>query len=661
MEKGCSMKRIFVLLIALFSMLQLQAQWNTKRLLEIGKNAIYFDDYVSAIENFNNIIRLKPYLAEPYFFRGLAKLGLDDYEGATKDFTAAIESSPNYFHAYMYRGIAYHNMMKYQEALNDYNQAIQLDPSDAYVYANRGITYAEMGDNKLAEEDFSKSLFIDNKQLSAYLNRAMIREKMKNPEGAMADCNAAIKLNMFSDDAYGLRGYLWFQQKEYHNAIDDYNHALKANPKNMRVLMSRAMTWYAMKDYEKTQADYDKAIEIDSNYLFAYYNRALLRAELGDNNRAIADLDRVADLNPENILVYFNRAMLKREINDKIGAYNDLSESIRLYPDFAKAYILRAVVNEELDDSKAAELDRYKANEIMTRYKRMKEGDKDALVDTTANFMRLVDINANIDGLRDIINGRIQDRRVIIELQNAFYFQFISLDSLRSGKYSNYNKYVMNFNQQNNYKPAIALTKQMIHYDHLFVQNEIARLTAIINSSTQNKQTAYLLRGAFYFNQGEYMLAIADFETLLQNEPDNVMALMNLAAAKMAMYAFIEQVDKKEPIVIGEKKTEREKTDYDDVRTIYRKILTLDPDFAYARYNLANSYAKGGDMDQAIAEYTLLINQGGDLAEAYFNRGLLYIYQGDTQRANYDLSKAGELGITDAYNIIKRYCKKKEY
>ena len=69
-----------------------------------------FDDYVSAIENFNNIIRIKPFLSEPYFFRGLAKLNLDDFEGAIRDYTQAIELNPNYFHAYMYRGIAYHNM-----------------------------------------------------------------------------------------------------------------------------------------------------------------------------------------------------------------------------------------------------------------------------------------------------------------------------------------------------------------------------------------------------------------------------------------------------------------------------------------------------------------------------------------------------------------------
>ena len=71
------------------------AQWNTASMLREGKSAIYFDDYVSAIENFNHIIRVKPYLSEPYFFRGLAKLNLDDFEGAVKDYSKAIDQ-PSY-------------------------------------------------------------------------------------------------------------------------------------------------------------------------------------------------------------------------------------------------------------------------------------------------------------------------------------------------------------------------------------------------------------------------------------------------------------------------------------------------------------------------------------------------------------------------------------
>ena len=42
-------------------------------------------------------------------------------------------------------------------------------------------------------------------------------------------------------------------------------------------------------------------------------------------------------------------------------------------------------------------------------------------------------------------------------------------------------------------------------------------------------------------------------------------------------------------------------------------------------------------------------------ADAYFNRGLTHIFLGNNKQGITDLSKAGELGIVSAYNIIKRF------
>lgn len=652
------MKQIIVCLFWLLFSGASFAQWNTANMLQIGKQAIFFDDYVSAIDNFNNIIRLKPYLSEPYFFRGLAKLNLDDYDGAIQDYSKALELNPNYFHAYMYRGIAYHNLKMYEKALQDYEQAVALDPGEAYVYANRGITEAEMGDFKAAEKDYSKALILDNKLQAAYLNRAIMREKLDDIDGAFADCNAAVKLNMFSDDAYGLRGYLWYKKKDYFNAIEDYNRALKANPTNKRILMSRAMVWYEMKKYPETLADYTEVIRIDSNYIYAYYNRAMLRAEVGETNAAIRDLDHVVEMNPDNILIYFNRGLLKMEIKDLHGAYNDFTESIRLYPDFAKAYMVRSAVNSELQDYAAADKDRYKAMEIVDRYKKMKDGDQNALVDTTSNFKKLIDINAREDQMRDVINGRVQDKKVIIEMQDVFCVQYMSLDSLRSGKVQYYNKHIMKYNQEHNYNPAITIANKPQTYPDDFVEPYIKTLTERIAGN--GDIDSYLLRGALYMNRKEFSKAIEDFSAIVEKDPRNLLALFNLANARMQMYDYIESVEDKTSQIVGDEKKEHRKVDYSLALAGYNKCLEIDPSFVFALFNIANVYTKNGEIDRAIDIYNQVIRLDKDIAEAYFNRGLLYIYIGKKAQANADLSKAGELGITGAYNIIKRYCTENE-
>ena len=46
------------------------AQINTDRVMMIARNALYFEDYVLSIQYFNQVINAKPYLYEPYIFRG---------------------------------------------------------------------------------------------------------------------------------------------------------------------------------------------------------------------------------------------------------------------------------------------------------------------------------------------------------------------------------------------------------------------------------------------------------------------------------------------------------------------------------------------------------------------------------------------------------------
>ena len=112
--------------------------------------------------------------------------------------------------------------------------------------------------------------------------------------------------------------------------------------------------------------------------------------------------------------------------------------------------------------------------------------------------------------------------------------------------------------------------------------------------------------------------------------------------------------------VVGEEKKVERNVDYSLVLEGNNKCLEIDPEFVFAMFNIANVYAKSGEIQKAIDMYTKVLEVDKDIAEAYFNRGLLYIYQGNRSAANVDLSKAGELGLTDSYSIIKRYCSVEE-
>jgi tetratricopeptide (TPR) repeat protein len=95
--------------------------------------------------------------------------------------------------------------------------------------------------------------------------------------------------------------------------------------------------------------------------------------------------------------------------------------------------------------------------------------------------------------------------------------------------------------------------------------------------------------------------------------------------------------------------------DYDIMLRDYDQVLRLQPDFVFALYNKANILCAQRDWKSAINYYTQAIRLDGEFAEAYFNRGLTYIYTGENEQGLADLSKAGELGIYQAYNLISRF------
>ena len=99
-------RRTILLCLLLGCTLLSKAQVNTDHMMRVGRNALYFSDYVLSIQYFNQVVNAKPYLYEPYFFRGLAKYYLDDFTGAEADCSAAIQRNPFVVDCYQLRGLA---------------------------------------------------------------------------------------------------------------------------------------------------------------------------------------------------------------------------------------------------------------------------------------------------------------------------------------------------------------------------------------------------------------------------------------------------------------------------------------------------------------------------------------------------------------------------
>ena len=84
------------------------------------------------------------------------------------------------------------------------------------------------------------------------------------------------------------------------------------------------------------------------------------------------------------------------------------------------------------------------------------------------------------------------------------------------------------------------------------------------------------------------------------------------------------------------------------------KVIELSPTFVYAYYNRAFISARLNNFDAALQDLNKAIELYPNFAEAYFNRGLVLLRIGKTKQGIQDLSKAGELGLVQAYSVLKR-------
>jgi tetratricopeptide (TPR) repeat protein len=89
----------------------------------------------------------------------------------------------------------------------------------------------------------------------------------------------------------------------------------------------------------------------------------------------------------------------------------------------------------------------------------------------------------------------------------------------------------------------------------------------------------------------------------------------------------------------------------------FNKTILISPNYAIAYSNRGYSKFILEDYRGAIEDFTKAIdNEIYDGKDTYFYRGIAKLKLKQKDSGCLDLSKAGELGNSDAYELIKKYC-----
>ena len=634
------------------------AQLNTDRVLAIGRNALYFEDYVLSIQYFNQVIKVKPYLTEPYFYRAIAKIELEDYRGAEQDCNAVIERNAFMPQAYYARGFVRMRLERYNEAEADFSQALEFSPENPTYTLNRIEARLQLERYDEALTDIDALLRRDKNSTDLLYERGRILFAKGDTLGALVDFDRIVAIDKYNPDAWAARGIAKLQTGDNRGALSDYNEAIRLGTQNAGHYINRGFLNYNAKNYRGALADYDKAIALDPTDETAWFNRALLRTEVGDLNSAVNDLTEVLKLKPGYDKAIYQRALVYAELYDWHNAEADFTDLINRHPTFAPAYYGRAQAYEKMGKRRAAFDDYEKAEQLRIEAKNRKSKDDD--IDTSPDIAqqdesathartRLFDSTTG-NTATNSIRGAIQNAQMDVSSEKNFVLSYYQKEDMVR-KNDHYSTLVSQLNTQRILPATIKivnrempLTQMLINYHFRSIDELSQRI-----ENTPTNAALYLARGIDYALVQDFANAIDDFSRTIYLESDMALAYFCRANIRFKELEFRTNSDNDSQPV-----KEQYAHDFEMIMRDYDKTLEYAPDFAYAWFNRANVLCVQKDFQSAIRSYTNAIKIDNEFAEAYFNRGLTYIYTGDTERGVADLSKAGELGIYQAYNYLKR-------
>lgn len=638
---------ILFLLFGVFLQMQVFPQINANRVMLMGRNALYYEDYVLAIQRFNSVISAKPYMAEPYFYRGLAKFYLEDYAGAEADCSLALDRRPYNAQYYTLRGLCRVNMERYDLAVEDYRAALHQNPMERNSWHNMVLCYMELEQYERADSALDSMMSLWPRESVQCTMKAQVSLAMKDTLLAEAWVDSALVLDNYDGGAWSMKAAMLVKRENYMDAEIALDRAIMQKPRIPALYVNRALARFQQNNIRGAMSDYDQAIEIDAGNYVAHYNRGLLRAQVGDDNRAIDDFNYVLQLEPDNMIVLYNRAVLLDRTGDYRGAIRDISTVIDAYPQFWIGYRQRASILRKIGDVYGAERDEFRVlkaeMDVRTGTYKVQKTTRKKEERNIEDYNKLVvdDEQTDIDKYASEFRGRIQNRQTDLKALPMYVLAFYSKEH-PTRRYQPYSKSVEDFSRSNKLEQTLLVCSEELVLDsaHIALHQERIVSDIVLGHDCQLVLDYYIVR---------------DFESSMSVLDSIIVSVPNANP----LYHFLRAQVRTSQIEAQPINESELRLRYLEVLQDWKYCAKMMADFPYASYNIGNVYIKLKDYKSAINAYTEAIERDSSMPEAYFNRGVAKILSGQTDEGLVDLSQAGEMGLYQAYNLIKTHSKTK--
>jgi len=250
-----------------------------------------------AIKSYEEVIALKPNLADAHYCLGDTFLGLGKFDDAIKNYEIALSIKPELTEAHNNLGIAFKELGKLDNALKCYQMALNINPNYAEALLNIGLIHHKQG-------QFDKSI-------QCYLKTLIIRPDYAEAHNNLG--NALMDLGQLVE------------------AVKNYKIAISINPNYAQAYNNLATALNMLGHQTDADKNYKTAISIKPDYASAYANYAELLTDLKQFNEALTNYKYATELNPNidfalgnflhtkmHLCIWDNLSIYLEEIKEKI-------------------------------------------------------------------------------------------------------------------------------------------------------------------------------------------------------------------------------------------------------------------------------------------------------------------------------------------------------
>jgi tetratricopeptide (TPR) repeat protein len=317
---------------------------------------------------------------------------------------------------------------------------------------------------------------------------------------------------------------------------------------------------------------------------------------------------------------------------------------------------------------KASKSDYDTAQKKVAEYRAKNVSDAGSFADTTKKYSSLLSLDAEF-AKKDFNDELLQHRDIDIRLRSFYKF-------VLTGEKDN-TSYALNRRYENplvaRFENSVPVGLDVMNDEVALTDAQLAQVEAAGWSEPVTPEKLFL-RALYDSNGKQFNSAMNYYTQAIEKAEDEAAGYdalysafyhMNRGVLRAEMIEFISSIENNvQVLAMDDSGNTRARVrdqvvrqyDYTDAIEDMKRVAELVPNLPYAYFNLGNLYCLSSEHINSIENYTKAISLYPYMGDAYFNRGLVLIYLKDKEKGCIDLSRAGELGVQDAYGVIKKYC-----